>query len=75
MGWELGFLALGLHLRSGETVEQQENQQWLGSEPGKVFMRSAAAAWGEAHIGSGQDPTVAKSMAAETAAFYCGDTL
>lgn len=75
VGWELAFLGLDLHLASGgEAIDQEENEKWAASPDGRVFLESSAKAWGEAHVRSGEDPATATGMAAETAAFYCGDT-
>ncbi len=72
VGWELGFLGLGQYLKSGEAVIESDTNIWTASAAGKAFVTNCAEAWGEAHIESGEDPGVAKAMAAETAAFYCG---
>ena len=73
VGWDLGFVGLLLHVRTGETVPQDESQAWMGTNEGKAFIRECAAAWGEAHIESGEDATIARNMAEETAKFYCGE--
>ena len=72
VGWELGFMALGQYLTTGEPVNEAENNQWLTSPDGKTFLQNCATAWGDAHIESGEDSTVATAMADATAAFYCG---
>lgn len=74
VGWELGFLGLALHLRSGgETMDAEQTEQWIGSPAGKAFIQGCAEAWGAAHIRSGETPATAEAMAAKTAAFYRGD--
>ena len=70
VGWELGFLGLDLHLEEGEAVIDSDSNS--SSPAGKVFIEKCAIAWGEAHVRAGEDPAVAKGMAAETARFYCG---
>ncbi len=73
VGWELGFLGLGLHLDSkGETVDPQAVEEWSASAAGKAFILASATAWGEAHIISGETPATAHTMAEKTAAFYTG---
>ncbi|MDA7950175.1 MAG: SRPBCC family protein [Pirellulaceae bacterium] len=72
IGWELGFLGLGLYLRSGEPVTESESNIWLESPAGKGFIDSCAKEWAVAHVRAGEAPTIAKAMAAETSAFYCG---
>lgn len=73
VGWEFGFLQLGLHLASGEPVVESETITWSATPDGKSFIGQCASEWGEAHIRNGEDRAVAESMAAETAAFYCGE--
>jgi len=72
VGWELGFLGLGLYLKSGEPVIESESNIWMGSPAGKAWIEKCAKEWGEAHIRAGEDRAIAEAMAAETAAFYCG---
>ncbi len=72
VGWELGFLGLGLYLESGEAVIESDSNIWMASPAGKAFIEKCAKAWGEAHVRVGEDPAIAEAMAAETAAFYCG---
>jgi uncharacterized protein YndB with AHSA1/START domain len=74
VGWDLGFVGLLLHVRTGETVPQEEAHAWMASDAGKQFIRDWAAAWGEAHIDSGEDTTIAREMAEKTAKFYCGES-
>ncbi len=73
VGWDLGFFGLGLHLESGQTVDQKESHAWMASEAGKSFMRDCAQAWGEAHISAGQAADVANAMAEQTAKAYAGE--
>lgn len=73
VGWDLGFVGLFLHIRTGETVPQQEAHAWMATEDGKTFIRESAAAWGEAHVESGEETAIAKGMAERTAKFYCGE--
>jgi uncharacterized protein YndB with AHSA1/START domain len=73
VGWDLGFLGLDLHLVSGESVDEEENNAWMTSAEGKAFIRSCAKAWADAHVECGEDADVAQAMAGETANFYCGE--
>ena len=73
VGWELAFLGLGMHLDSGEAVDQAESQAWMATEPGKVFIRRCADAWSAAHVSSGAAVEVASEMATATAQAYCGE--
>lgn len=74
VGWDLGFLGLGLHLESGgQTVDQEESNTWMASPAGKSFIRDCAKAWGAAHILSGEADDVANSLAEQTANAYTGE--
>ena len=73
VGWDLGFFGMGLHLVSGEAVDQAESHAWMASEPGKTFIRACGKAWGEAHIESGEAADVAMAMAEQTAKAYTGE--
>lgn len=73
VGWDFGFLGLGLYLNSGEPVVESETNSWAVSAAGKSFIKDCATAWGEAHIQAGEDRAIAQIMAAETSAFYCGE--
>jgi uncharacterized protein YndB with AHSA1/START domain len=73
VGWDLGFVGLGLHLESGEAVVQEESHAWMASEAGKSFIRESAKAWGESHIRSGESADVANAMAEQTAKAYTGE--
>ncbi len=70
VGWDLGFLGLGLYLQRGEAVRESE---FIASSDGKAFMKNCARSWSDAHIRSGEVAATASAMAAETAAFYCGN--
>ncbi len=73
VGWDLSFLGLGLHLNSGESVNLDEGNEWMGSEDGKAFMKLCARAWGAAHVSAGEEASIAEAMAAATGAAYCGE--
>ena len=74
VGWELGFLGLGLHLDSGgEAVDEAGFHGWLATQEGKTFLKAIADEWGRAHVGAGEVDEVAMTMAGRTAAFYCGE--
>ncbi len=73
VGWDLSFVGLLLHIRTGKTVPQDESHAWMATEKGKMFIRECSGAWGDAHIDSGEDESTAKDMAEQTAKFYCGE--
>ena len=70
VGWDLGFLGLGRYLQSGGAFDESK---FIASSDGKAFMKNCATSWSEAHIRSGEEAATASAMAAETAAFYCGN--
>ena len=74
VGWDLSFFGLGVHLDSGGgAIDREAAEAGLASDPGKAFLRSCAAAWGQAHATAGEDAAVAQAMAARTTSFYAGD--
>ncbi|MDA7980393.1 MAG: SRPBCC family protein [Pirellulales bacterium] len=73
VGWDLSFFGLLLHIRTGESILQDEYHAWLATENGKTFIRECSMTWGSAHIASGEDDPTAKGMAEQTAKFYCGE--
>ena len=73
VGWDLSFVGLQFHVRTGETVPQEKSHAWMASDAGKQSIREWAAAWGDAHIDSGETATIAREMAEKTAKFYCGE--
>ncbi|MDC0708865.1 SRPBCC family protein [Stigmatella sp. ncwal1] len=70
VGWDLGFLGLGLHVESGASVPPEADAAWMASEEAKGFVRASAEAWAAAHVAGGEAPEVARGMAERTAAFY-----
>ena len=74
VGWDLSFVALGVHLGDGgePTIDRSDHDEWLKTDDGKAFMRACAAAWGDSHIAAGEAAKSAKAMATATADFYCG---
>ena len=72
VGWDLGFLGLGLYLDI-ESFDRKEAEAWAASEPGKEFIRDCAKAWGTAHAASGEEADTANTMAENTAKAYTGE--
>lgn len=75
VGWDLGLLALALHL-----VGRESNHLRLGnpaesapSPEEREFSRRSAAAWGEAHLAAGGDPQQAAAAVEATTKFYVPD--
>jgi len=73
VGWDLSFFGLARHLESGGERPPEADPAWAASDEAKAFMRRLAAAWADAHVESGEDGQTARRMAANTAAFYCGE--
>ena len=73
VGWDLSFLGLALHLKSGgQAIDAEKNNAWMASDAGKAFMRTCADGWREAHVKAGEDPGIAEAMAKKTGDFYTG---
>jgi uncharacterized protein YndB with AHSA1/START domain len=71
VGWDGGLLGLGLHLASGETIEDKD--AWPMSQEGRDFYRRSSQAWGTAYEKSGASPEAAAATVKQTYAFYTGD--
>lgn len=70
IGWELGLMALGLHIDSGEPVDPEEGMAFSGTPSGQAFIRLTGTAWGEAAIADGDDPAEARAAAERTIDAY-----
>jgi uncharacterized protein YndB with AHSA1/START domain len=72
VGWDLGFMGLGLYLSSGGTAEVDPAAiaVWSASEEGRQFMTRSSQRWCEVSIASGEDPAAAQAAAERTTAFY-----
>ncbi|WP_432010896.1 SRPBCC domain-containing protein [Streptomyces cucumeris] len=67
VGWDLGLLGLGRHLR-GETITDPE--AWGVSPEARDLMTRSSRAWGEAHRASGATADEADTAMRNTTAFY-----
>ena len=73
VGWELGFMALGVHLDDGGgSINLSDHERWQETEDAKDLIRACASSWGDAHIADGEAVDSARAMAVETASFYTG---
>ncbi len=72
VGWELGLMALGLHLAGGQAVDPEEVAAWSASDEGREFMTRSSQGWRDASIAAGTDPEAAEAAAARTTAAYTG---
>lgn len=70
LGWDLGLMALGLHLASGEAVDPEAGLAFPMTEEGGVFLDHAAADWKRAAIADGDDAIAAEQAADRALAFY-----
>ncbi|WP_405164083.1 SRPBCC family protein [Nocardia sp. NBC_01499] len=70
VGWDLGLMALGLHLSSGAAVDPAEGLAFPTTPEGTVFVETAAQGWADAAIGDGDDPAAANAAAQRTVTFY-----
>lgn len=69
VGWEGGFMGLGLHLAGGEV---EDKQAWMMSDEARTYYALSSDAWGEANRAAGaDDETVARNVS-QTTAFYTG---
>jgi uncharacterized protein YndB with AHSA1/START domain len=65
LGWDLGLMALGLHIESGEAVDREAGMVFSFTPVGKEFVRTAGDDWASAAIADGDDAEAAR-QAAET---------
>jgi len=73
VGWDLGFLALGVHLAEEvQSTSRTDHDAWLKTDEGKTFLRACATSWGESHIAAGEPAESAMAVATKTANFYAG---
>jgi uncharacterized protein YndB with AHSA1/START domain len=70
VGWDLTVMGLGLHLATGQAVDQVEMARWSSSADGRQFVTESSRSWGEADVAAGTASAVAEAMAARTAAAY-----
>ena len=71
VGWDLGFIGLGVHLGSDD--KRFADEAWLTSDEGKDYLRACSHDWGRADEAFGTDAGTAQGQAARTAAFYTGE--
>lgn len=70
VGWDLGLLGLGIHVETGEAVDQEAAATFTFSPEGMTFVREAGAGWAAAAVADGDDPGAAQEAAARTIAAY-----
>jgi uncharacterized protein YndB with AHSA1/START domain len=67
VGWDMGALGLGLHLRGGSVGDPEA---WQLSAEGREFSRLSSDAWGAANLAAGTDPDEVEHGVASTYALY-----
>ena len=73
IGWDGALFGLANYLSDPTSaMTPEQGVAWSASEEGKEFMRLSSDAWAEADIAAGTDPERARSLAANTLAFYTG---
>ncbi len=68
VGWELGLLGLGMHLR-GEP-KPPDPAVWMASDEARRLMTLSSERWGDAAAEAGEDPGQARAAAERTTAAY-----
>jgi uncharacterized protein YndB with AHSA1/START domain len=72
VGWELGLMALTLHLAEPGAPRMDE-EAFAASPGGKAFVTGSSDGWGQASIAAGTDEDAALAAAGRTTAFYTGE--
>jgi uncharacterized protein YndB with AHSA1/START domain len=70
VGWDSSLLALALFLADDPWATPEQMAKFTASDDGHEFQAATVAAWKDAHIAAGADPTAAQQAADETASFY-----
>lgn len=74
VGWDIGFLSLGLHIeKPSEAIDPNEQEAWMATFAGKAFLRECATRWGQSHVEGGETHSNAEAAAGRTATFYAGE--
>jgi uncharacterized protein YndB with AHSA1/START domain len=73
VGWELGLLGLGMHVRSKEARASFDENAWGASDEGKEFVRQSGEGWIAADIKGRENPADATRRGKATIAFYRGE--
>jgi uncharacterized protein YndB with AHSA1/START domain len=74
VGWDLGFMGLGLHLSDPTAEKPKEAEEaWFQTTEARDFVRGASDGWGKAAITSGDEETKALAAAETTRKFYTGE--
>lgn len=73
VGWELGFIGLGLHLPQPDVPRPPDFEAtWSASDEGRAAIGAAARGWAEAAVAGGIAPGAADRTVPALIAFYTG---
>ena len=73
IGWELGLLGLGMHVRSKEARDSFNEHVWGASDEGKDFVGKSGEGWIAADIKGGENAAEATRRGKSTISFYRGE--
>ncbi len=73
IGWELGLLGLGIHVRSKEARDMFNEHVWGASDEGKDFVSRSGEGWIAADISGGEKAVDATRRGNSTISFYRGE--
>ncbi len=74
VGWDLILLGLAMHV-ADPAAPKPDEVAFVTSPDGRAFIAGSSAAWAEAAVAAGEEPTTARAAAARTTAFYTGDAV
>ena len=70
IGWDLGLMALGLHVETGQAVDPETGAGFALTPEGIEFVYVAGGSWADAAVADGDALDAAHEAAARTIAFY-----
>jgi uncharacterized protein YndB with AHSA1/START domain len=73
MGWDSMVLGLAIHLRTGESVDPADGQDWLMTVDGRRFLSLSGEQWYAANVAHGEDPAIARAAADRCLKAYLGE--
>ncbi|MDT0265132.1 SRPBCC family protein [Streptomyces sp. DSM 44915] len=71
VGWDLSLLGLSWHLAGTGPADPES---WAAAAEGREFVVNTSQRWRAAHVAFGAPPDVAQRAAAQTTAFYTGES-
>ena len=73
VGWDLGLMALALHLSSGDADGSRRGRGMDGIRRRPAFVTRSSDGWRDASVAAGDDEDAARAAADRTTAAYTGD--